>query len=162
MLFLFFIVFLFLKYSWLFFFYIGHATYGRVMKCKHKLDHIEYTVKKIKISYHDREVILRYLLFWFYLGCVLCCAVVLCCVVLFHLMVDYYTLKKICYVVMCREASTHAKMHHKNIVRYHQVFFVMHLSMSRCFSAHYNITDLLTCNNHPLEERVINPNLKIK
>jgi len=51
---------------------------------------------------------------------VLCCA--LCFVVLFPLMVDYYMLKKICYVVMCREASTHAKMHHKNIVRYHQVF----------------------------------------
>jgi hypothetical protein len=45
------------------FFYIGHGTYGRVMKCKDKLDHIEYAVKKIKIGYHDREVILRYLLF---------------------------------------------------------------------------------------------------
>jgi hypothetical protein len=46
-----------------YFFYIGHGTYGRVMKCKHKLDRIEYAVKKIKIGYHDREVILRYLLF---------------------------------------------------------------------------------------------------
>jgi len=33
------------------------------MKCKHKLDRIEYAVKKIKIGYNDREVILRYLLF---------------------------------------------------------------------------------------------------
>ncbi|KAH8489986.1 hypothetical protein H0E87_022487 [Populus deltoides] len=58
---------------------LGHGTYGRVMKCKHKLDRIEYAVKKIKIGYNDREVILR-------------------------------------------EASTHAKMHHKNIVRYHQAW----------------------------------------
>nr|TKR91888.1 putative serine/threonine-protein kinase GCN2 [Populus alba] len=49
------------------------------MKCKHKLDLMEYAVKKIKIGYHDREVILR-------------------------------------------EASTHAKMHHKHIVRYHQAW----------------------------------------
>lgn len=58
---------------------LGHGTYARVMKCKHKLDRIEYAVKKIKIGYHDKEVILR-------------------------------------------EASTHAKMHHKNIVRYHQAW----------------------------------------
>jgi len=42
------------------FLYISHGTYGTVMKCKHKLDHIEYAVKRIKISYHDREVVLRY------------------------------------------------------------------------------------------------------
>ncbi|KAG6751091.1 hypothetical protein POTOM_045608 [Populus tomentosa] len=57
----------------------GNGTYGKVMKCKHKLDLMEYAVKKIKIGYHDREVILR-------------------------------------------EASTHAKMHHKHIVRYHQAW----------------------------------------
>jgi hypothetical protein len=42
------------------FLYIGHGTYGTVMKCKHKLDHMEYAVKRIKVGYHDREVILRY------------------------------------------------------------------------------------------------------
>ncbi|XP_011009350.1 PREDICTED: uncharacterized protein LOC105114494 [Populus euphratica] len=49
------------------------------MKCKYKIDRIEYAVKRIKVSYHDRELILR-------------------------------------------EASTHARMHHKNIVRYHQAW----------------------------------------
>jgi len=42
------------------FLYISHGTYGTVMKCKHKLDHMKYVVKRIKIGYHDREVILRY------------------------------------------------------------------------------------------------------
>ncbi|KAG6792274.1 hypothetical protein POTOM_001418 [Populus tomentosa] len=37
----------------------GNDTYGKVMKCNHKLDLMEYAVKKIKIGYHDREVILR-------------------------------------------------------------------------------------------------------
>ena len=59
-LFLFFMGCLFLEYSWLFFLCIGHGTYGTVMKCKHKLDHMEYVVKRIKVGYHDRDVILRY------------------------------------------------------------------------------------------------------
>jgi hypothetical protein len=40
--------------------YISHGTYGTVIKSKHKLDHMKYAVKRIKIGYHDREVILRY------------------------------------------------------------------------------------------------------
>ncbi|KAJ6878423.1 serine/threonine-protein kinase GCN2 [Populus alba x Populus x berolinensis] len=58
---------------------LGNGSYGKVTRCKHKLDLMEYAVKKIKIGYHDRDVILR-------------------------------------------EASTHAKMHHKHIVRYHQAW----------------------------------------
>jgi hypothetical protein len=42
------------------FLYISHGTYGTVMKCKHKLDHIKYVVKRIKVGYHDIKVILRY------------------------------------------------------------------------------------------------------
>jgi len=36
------------------FLYIDHGTYETVMKCKHKLDHMKCTVKRIKVGYHDR------------------------------------------------------------------------------------------------------------